>query len=116
MQWCSGVIRPNFFENERGQTVNSERYVAMLQDFFLPYLEENEIDTKIIWFQQDGATAHAARISTDLLRTNFPGRLVSQNGEILWPPRCLKLLPVGVFEIEGLCKQAANISRLTRFN
>jgi hypothetical protein len=54
--WCAlskvGIIGHYFFENESGQTVtvNSERYVAMLQDYFFPYLEKNEIDTENIWF------------------------------------------------------------------
>ena len=48
--WCSmskfGVIGPYFFEDDRGMavTVNAERYVAMLQEFFLPYTQENQSD------------------------------------------------------------------------
>lgn len=54
--WCEllkvGIIGPYFFEDERGHavTVNSERYVAMLQDIFIPYLEENKMYTENIWF------------------------------------------------------------------
>ena len=41
-----GVIGPYFFEDDRGMavTVNAERYVAMLHEFFLPYMQENESD------------------------------------------------------------------------
>lgn len=46
-------------------TVTSERYVAMLQNFCIPYLEENEKDN--IWFPQGVcAIAHTAWISMDL--------------------------------------------------
>jgi hypothetical protein len=76
----------------------------MLQDYLFLYLEENEIDTENIWFQQDGATAHTARISKVLMHTKFPGRLVSQNGDVPWPTRSLRLLPVGLFEVKSLCK------------
>ena len=85
----AGIIGPYFFEDEYGQavTVNSERYVAMLQDYFIPHLEENEFDIPNIWFQQDGATAHTAGASMNVVREAFPGRLISRNGDISWPPR-----------------------------
>jgi hypothetical protein len=37
--WC-GIIGPYYFEDEEGVavTVNSERYLRMLQDYFLPQL------------------------------------------------------------------------------
>ena len=35
-------------------------------------------------FQQDGATAHTARLSMNTLRTAFPGCLLSQFGDIQW--------------------------------
>ena len=40
-----GVIGPYFFEDDRGMavTVNAERYVAMLQEFFLPYMQDYEL-------------------------------------------------------------------------
>ena len=38
-------------------------------------------------FQQGGATSHTAKVSMELLRLTFPGRLISRNGHILWPAR-----------------------------
>ena len=46
-----------------------------------------EHDLGDVWFQQDGATAHTARISLAVLRQMFPGRLVSLRGDIGWPAR-----------------------------
>ena len=88
-----------FFEDEGGQTVkiNSERYVAMLQNFFIPYLEENECDTLRVWFQQDEATAHTVRVSMNVIRETFAGRLISRNGHIPWPLCSLDLNPWGFF-------------------
>lgn len=83
------LLRPFFFENEREQavTVTSQRYVAMINEFMIPQLEENNYDKDKMWFQQDGATAHTARISMQALRSLFPGRLISRNGDLPWPPR-----------------------------
>jgi hypothetical protein len=44
-------------------------------------------DLENVWFQQDGATAHTARISLGVLQQMFPGRLVSLRGDIGWPAR-----------------------------
>lgn len=91
--WCgvskTGIIGPYFFENEREEavTVTSERYVAMLRDFVLPQLQEHGFDTEEMWFQQDGATAHTARVSMQTLRAMFPGKLISRFGDVPWSPR-----------------------------
>ena len=68
-------------------TVNAQRYVSMLENFFEPQLEQlgEETDLGDIWFQQDGAIAHTSRISMTKLRQMFPGRLVSLRGDVLWP-------------------------------
>lgn len=97
--WCAlsreRIIGPYFFEeNERAVTVNSERYVNMIENFFLPTL--GEIDIRI-WFQQDGATAHTARNAMRVLRENFPGRLISLRGDLTWPARSPDLTPCDFF-------------------
>lgn len=87
--WCGitaqKVYGPFFFENDQGvcETINGERYRVMLQNFLFPQLPPNAN----IWFQQDGATAHTARATMDLLRQQFPNRIISKNGDLRWPPR-----------------------------
>ena len=49
------------------------------------------------WFQQDGATCHTARETTELLREKFPGRVISRNGDQNWPPRSCYLTPCDFF-------------------
>ena len=95
----AGIIRPHFFEDEYGHvvTVNSERCVAMLQDYFMPHLEENEFDIPNIWFQQDGATACTVGASMNVVREAFPGRLIYRNGDIVRPPRSPDLSPCDFF-------------------
>lgn len=92
--WCAvsqfGVIGPYFFEEEGVTvTVNSTRYVSMLHNFLEPRMDEivEEHGLGDLWFQQDGATAHTARISLNVLREMFPGRLVSSRGDVGWPAR-----------------------------
>lgn len=102
--WCAvssiGIIGPYFFESGGSTvTVNSVRYCEMLENFLLPKMEEygEEYDTEAFWFQQDGATAHTARRSRQILQEQFPGRLISLRGDIPWPPRSPDLSPCDFF-------------------
>lgn len=91
--WCGvgriGIIGPYFFEDDAGNhvTVNSQRYVEMLNTFLEPELRRRNIDLHTVWFQQDGATAHTARASMARLREMFPRRVISRNGDVPWPAR-----------------------------
>lgn len=98
--WCAlsrrGIIGPHFFEEDGNVvTVNSNRYADMISEFFGPALQQRAFEN--VWFQQDGATAHTARISMDILRQMFPGRLISRGGDIVWPARSPDLTPCDFF-------------------
>ncbi|GFW78091.1 uncharacterized protein TNCV_135611 [Trichonephila clavipes] len=69
--WAGGIIGPYFFKNDEGHnvTVNGDRYRAMINNFFIPEL--NNHDVQELWFQQDGATCHTARATIDLLKTRL---------------------------------------------
>jgi hypothetical protein len=41
----------------------------------------------MLWFQQDGTTAHTAEISIQALSTLSPGRLITRFGNITWSAR-----------------------------
>ena len=49
------------------------------------------------WFQHDGATAHTARASMDVLRPLFGDALISKFADTLWPPRSPDLSICGYF-------------------
>ncbi|GFW70838.1 integrase catalytic domain-containing protein [Trichonephila clavipes] len=70
--WCAlyGLVE-SFFKNDEGYnvTVNGDRYRAMITNFFIPEL--NNHDVQELWFQQDGATCHTARATIDLLKDTF---------------------------------------------
>ncbi|GFV95428.1 uncharacterized protein TNCV_4574301 [Trichonephila clavipes] len=74
--WAYGIIGPYFFKNDEGHnvTVNGDRYRAMITNFFIPEL--NNHDVQELWFQQDGATCHTARATIDLLKDTFGDRLI----------------------------------------
>jgi len=88
--WCgvgaSGIVGPYFFENDNEETVtvNSERYVTMLEGSVEPQLRRLGIDPEALNFQQDGATAHTARNSMAVVREMF-GTVISRFGDIAWP-------------------------------
>ncbi|GFV48340.1 uncharacterized protein TNCV_2479051 [Trichonephila clavipes] len=76
--WAGGIIDPCFFKNDEGHnvTVNGDRYRAMITNFFIPEL--NNHDVQELWFQQDGATCPTARATIDLLKDTFGDRLISR--------------------------------------
>ncbi|GFW98682.1 transposase [Trichonephila clavipes] len=95
--WTGGIIGPYFFKNDEGHnvTVNGDRYRAMITNFFIPEL--NNHDVQELWFQQDGATCHTARATIDLLKDTFGDRLISRLGPVNWPPRSCDLTPLDYF-------------------
>ncbi|GFX04234.1 hypothetical protein TNCV_3973831 [Trichonephila clavipes] len=95
--WAGGIIGPYFFKNDEGHnvTVNGDRYRAMITNFFIPEL--NNHDVQELWFQQDGATCHTARAAIDLLKDTLGDRLISRFGPVNWPPRSCDLTPLDYF-------------------
>ena len=81
--------------NDRHVTVNRERYRAMLEDYLWPELYELDIDD--MWFPQDGATIHTARVTIHLLKGKFGESVISRNSPVEWPPRSCDLTPFDFF-------------------
>ncbi|GFS95828.1 putative transposable element [Trichonephila clavipes] len=95
--WAGGIIGPYFFKNDEGYnvTVNGDRSRAMITNFFIPEL--NNHDVQELWFQQDGATCHTACATIDLLKDTFGDRLISRFGPVNWPPTSCDLTPLDYF-------------------
>ncbi|GFX13791.1 uncharacterized protein TNCV_1718991 [Trichonephila clavipes] len=95
--WAGGIIGPYFFKNDEGHnvTVNGDQYRAMITNFFIPEL--NNHDVQELWFQQDGAACHTAHATIDLLKDTFGDRLISRFGPVNWPPRSCDLTPLDYF-------------------
>ena len=83
--WCgitsTKIFGPYFFET----TIDGENYRQMLQQWLFPQIDADGVIT--LWFQQDGATAHTARATMDILKDKFENRVISRFGAISWPPR-----------------------------
>ncbi|GFU46881.1 uncharacterized protein TNCV_640321 [Trichonephila clavipes] len=75
-------LKESFFKNDEGHnvTVNGDRYGAMITNFFIPEL--NNHDVQELWFQQDGATCHTARATIDLLKDTFGDHPISRFGPV----------------------------------
>ena len=64
-------------------TVSNERYLRMLQDFFLPQIRILNAGVNSVWFQEDGNTMHTASISMNFLQQWS----ISHYGDVFWPLR-----------------------------
>ncbi|GFX99822.1 transposable element Tc3 transposase [Trichonephila clavipes] len=87
------LFQPN--PRSHNVTVNGDRYRAMITNFFIPEL--NNHDVQELWFQQDGATCHTARATIDLLKDTFIDHLISRFGPVNWPPISCDLTPLDYF-------------------
>ncbi|GFU63077.1 uncharacterized protein TNCV_4123171 [Trichonephila clavipes] len=76
-------------------TVNGDRFRAKIPNFFIPEL--NNHDVQELWFQQDGATCHIARATIDLLKDTFGDHLILRFGPVNRPPRSCDLTPLDHF-------------------
>ncbi|GFV38170.1 uncharacterized protein TNCV_709931 [Trichonephila clavipes] len=79
-------------ERSHKVTVNGDRYRATITNFFIPELDNHDVQE--LGFQQDGATCHTARATIDLLKDTFGDRLISRFGPVNWPPSACDLTPL----------------------
>ncbi|GFW35847.1 uncharacterized protein TNCV_1926781 [Trichonephila clavipes] len=91
--WAGGIL----LQNDEGYnvTVNGDRYRAMINNFFIPEL--NNHDVPELWFQPDGATCRTACATIDLLKDTLGDRLISHFGPVNRPPRSCDLTPLDFF-------------------
>ena len=76
-----------FFFNEAvaAVLVNGLRYSTMINEFWWPELKDMDVDD--VYFQQYSVTWYTSGKNIGLLRRNFPGQVISRNGDYNWPPR-----------------------------
>uniref|UniRef100_A0A914PX16 DUF4817 domain-containing protein n=1 Tax=Panagrolaimus davidi TaxID=227884 RepID=A0A914PX16_9BILA len=88
-----GIIGPYFFPGN----VSGESYVQMLEEFFIPVIQDRPYFGTML-FQQDGAPAHFALDTRRLLNEVFPGRWIGRASPNLnMPPRSCDLTPEDFF-------------------
>ena len=73
----SSMIGPFFFEtaNAQAATANGQRYGEMLNGYFIPAVDNMDLVNP--FFKQDGATCHTTRENMSVLRSRFPGHVIS---------------------------------------
>ena len=91
MVWCAFstdyVYGPYFFDD----TVNGERYLAMLKYFFWPMHSRLKSKKKLLSIlQHDGAPPHRKKEVDEYLESKFGDRFI---GSGIWPPRSPDLNP-----------------------
>ncbi|GFW53201.1 transposase [Trichonephila clavipes] len=79
-------------------SINGDRYRAIITDFFIPEL--NNHDVQELWFQQDGATCYTDRATIDLLKDTFGDRLISRFGPVNWRPRSCEGVKSSVYAVK----------------
>ena len=67
------------------QTMNGERYCAVLKNHVIPFFQRAE--NKHRFYQQDGAPPHYSSAARAILDENLPNRWIGRRGPIEWPPR-----------------------------
>lgn len=93
--WCGilgdRLIGPFFIDG----TLNQDKYHQLLiqnLDNFLDELPLAELNR--VFFQQDGATPHNARINVDWLNSKFGQKWIGTYGPVRWPARSPDLTPL----------------------
>ena len=93
-----GVIPVVWHVDEFGKcvSVNSERYIKIIEEEILPWLPQNI--KNLLWMMQDGATAHTASESMEFLKrifgTKIISRFASKFGGVEWPSHSPDLNPL----------------------
>ncbi|GFW79886.1 uncharacterized protein TNCV_3898871 [Trichonephila clavipes] len=95
--WLNGYVNKQNCRiwSEANPKFNGDRYRAMITNFFIPEL--NNHDVQELWFQQDCATCHTARATIDLLKDTLGDHQISRFGPVNWLPRSCDLTPLDYF-------------------
>ena len=89
-----GILGPFFFT----QTVNSERYLALLRDHVMPALNQLLPNRRHVIFMQDGAPAHFGTDVRNYLDLNLPDRWMGRGSpKYPRPPQSPDLTPMDFF-------------------
>lgn len=88
------IVGPFFFEGN----LDSRMYAEFLEEHVAELLEGIPLEIRRrMWWQQDGASSHTARIARAILNRQYPGRWIGLRGPISWPPRSPDLTPLDFF-------------------
>ncbi len=122
MMGNGSIVGPVFLR----ENMNGQRYLDMVNQVVVPHLLANwryqqnaNGSIRRVWWIQDGAPCHRARIVHDRLQALFPGRVIGIGHDVEFPPRSPDLTPLD-FYLWGFLKcqvyrtPPANIQELQR--
>jgi hypothetical protein len=94
-----GNTGPSFFDKAEGRTVtlHAERYIVILRTFLWSDITSSFVVIPTRYSVGIIAAAHTAQISMKVLRTVFPGRIISRFGDMTWPASSPDLAVPGYF-------------------
>lgn len=91
------IIGPFFIDGN----LDGPKYIILLHNKIVPEMRASAARQNIAWadvyFQQDGASAHFARLVRQYLNIVFPNRWIGRGGTIAWPARSPDLTPLDFF-------------------
>ena len=80
----TSIVGPIFFD----QPLTADLYLNFLQTTINDFIESLPLaEIPNIYFQQDGAPVHNARISVNYLNDTFGDHWIGTNGPVRWPAR-----------------------------
>jgi inhibitor of nuclear factor kappa-B kinase subunit alpha len=94
--FCGGVFLPLvWFIDENGHpiSVNKDNYLKMIRSKVLPVLQR-KANFKDVWWMQDGAPSHTAKIVMDFLQEKFEDRIISRKSPTPWPAKSPDMNPL----------------------
>lgn len=96
--WCgllgNRMIGPFIYD----RNLTAAFYLEILQQQLHEFLDNINLQERAsLFFQQDGAPAHNARMTVNLLNHTFPNQWIGTHGPIRWPPRSPDLTPMDFF-------------------
>lgn len=91
------IIGPFFIDGN----LDRPKYILLLHNQIVPEMRASAARQNIAWndvyYQQDGAPAHYARLVRDYLDLFFPNRWIGRLGPMAWPPKSPDLTPLDFF-------------------
>lgn len=96
--WAGMIGNVLIGPKELPNNLNSERYLAFLQNELTELLDDVPLETRMgMHFQHDGAPAHFGRIVRNWLDENYPERWIGRGGPVPWPARSPDLNPLDFY-------------------
>lgn len=86
-------VGPYIFEGN----LTARKYLRILGQFIEPIADDLPLNQGTVYFQQDGAPCHNARIVSDFMNREFGNQWLGNQGPVLWPPRSPDITPLDFY-------------------